>query len=273
MRKMCLIVVAVLLASSVCFAEDIDLFILAGQSNAQGWKGDATHYPKDPDGSDKSIQFYWVTPRHSSSGGEWTTLKAQGGRFKKGHFGLEVTFTRSLKKAGYNPAVFKYSLGSTSIAGNWRGPGDGKMYDQMTKEFDKAVALLRKKEHKVNIRGFIWIQGESDAQTPAMAKAYKGRLKKLIDDLRQNVTKNSKLAVILGVDEQHGWVKKNTQVVQAQQELAKEDRNTTFTSMIGLEKADGTHLTPKGLEEYGRRIYAAYKETTKGQQKNAPDKK
>jgi hypothetical protein len=136
-------------------------------------------------------------------------LKAQGGRFKNGHFGLEVTFARSLKNAGYNPAIFKYSLGSTSIAKNWKGPGDGKMYDQMVKEFGQALSLLTKEGHKVNIRGFVWIQGESDAQTTAMAEAYKGGLKTLIGDLRKNVTKRSELPVILGVDEQHGWVKKN----------------------------------------------------------------
>jgi len=37
------------------------------------------------------------------------------------------------------------------------------------------------------------------------------------------------------------------------------DHNIIFTSMIGLEKADGTHLTPKGLEEHGARLFAAYK--------------
>lgn len=266
MKKVCIFLLFTMLAATISVAaEEVDLFILAGQSNAQGWKGDATHYPVDSYNLDESIRFYWVTPRHSSSGSEWTTLKAQGGRFKNGHFGLEVTFARSLKQAGHNPAIFKYSLGSTSIARNWRGPGDGEMYDQMTEEFDKAVALLRKEGHTVKIRGFVWIQGESDAQTPAMAEAYKGMLKKLIDDLRKKVTKNPELPVILGVDEQHPWVKKNHQVVQAQQELAEADKSVIFTSMIGLEKADGTHLTPKGLEEHGKRIYTAYDKMASGQ--------
>ena len=97
MKKMYLLGLAAWIAGSSCFAEEIDLFILAGQSNAQGWQGDAKHYPEDPKGYDASIPFYWVTPRHSSSGGEWTTLKAQGGRFEAGHFGLEVTFARALK--------------------------------------------------------------------------------------------------------------------------------------------------------------------------------
>ena len=259
MKKRWTILVALLFVR-VGFAAELDLFLLAGQSNAQGWMGDAAQYPQDPQGIDGSIRFYWVTPGHSSSSNAWTTLRAQGGRFKAGHFGLEVSLARALKEAGYQPAVFKYSLGSTSLAANWKGPGQHGMYDRMVTELDRAVSLLRKEGQQVNFRGFVWIQGESDAATPELADAYKPRLKALLDDLRQNVTKNPDLAIILGVDEQHPWVKKNPRVVAAQQELAQENRGIMFTSMLGLPKADSTHLNPKGLEEHGRRIFAAYKE-------------
>ena len=265
MKKILLLAMLVISSASLSFGEEVDLFIIAGQSNAQGWQGDAKLYPKDLDGLDKTIRFYWVTPGFSSSNGEWTTLKAQGGRFEQGHFGLEVTFARSLKQAGYNPAIFKYTLGATSIAKNWKGPGDGGMYDQMVKEFQKAVSLLKEQGNKVNVRAFIWIQGESDGESAEMANAYKERLKLLIDDLRNKVIQDTKLMVVLGVDEQHSWVEKYPQIVQAQKALAKEDPRIVFTSMMGLEKADGTHLTPEGLKEHGQRIFAAYESINKGQ--------
>jgi hypothetical protein len=255
---------AAVFAAHDAIAEECDLFIIAGQSNAQGWTGDAAHYPVDQHGVDNTIRFYWVTPGHSSSNGKWTTLKAQGGLFKKGHFGPEVTFARSLRLAGYNPAIFKYSLGATSIANDWKGPGDGKMYGQMVAEFKKALALLEKDVQGVKVRGFVWIQGESDAQTPVMAEAYKERLKLLIEDLRENVARNPNLPVILGVDEQHPFVKDNYQVVRAQQALAKEGQDIVFTTMLGLEKADSSHLTPKGLEAHGKRIFHAYKDIPEG---------
>ena len=66
--------------------------------------------------------------------------------------------------------------------------------------------------------------------------------------------------MILDVDEQHPWVSKNPQVVRAQKILAKQDKRIVFTSMSGLEKADSTHLTPKGLAGHGRRICAAFKQ-------------
>lgn len=42
-----------------------------------------------------------------------------------------------------------------------------------------------------------------------MAAAYQERLKALIDDMREHVTGNEALAVILGLDERHPWVKTN----------------------------------------------------------------
>ena len=252
----------VLAVVHACVAEKVDLIIVAGQSNAQGWRGDAAFYPKDPEGLDNKIGMYWYKPNRPKKGrglyAVWTTLQAQPGRFAKGHFGPEITFAREMKKAGYNPAVFKCAIGSTSIADNWKGPGAG-IYGSMVLALKKAVKALEDKGDEVNYAGFIWIQGESDGKNEQMAAAYKGRLKTLLDDLRK-VCGKPDMKMILGVDEQHKWVKANPQIVKAQQELAAADKNIVYTSMIGLEKADATHLTPKGLEEHGLRLFKAYEE-------------
>lgn len=255
-----IVLLAAFLAADISIGEEIDLFILAGQSNAQGWMGDAAYYPADNDELDQSIAFFWITPQHSSSNGQWTRLKPQGGRFKQGHFGPEISLARCLKNSGYQAAIFKYTLGSTSIARHWQGPGDGKLYDRMVAAFKKALSMLSARGHRVSVRGLVWIQGESDAETPAMAAAYKESLRVLIQDLRHHVISNPRLAVILGVDEQHPWVSKNPQVVKAQKILAQQDKRIVFTSMSGFEKADSTHLTPKGLAGHGRRICAAFKQ-------------
>lgn len=262
--------VAVLFFTFVCIrslrAEDIDLIVLAGQSNMQGWQGDAESYPADPKGIDKKVRFYWVTPGFSSSAGRWTCLQPQGGRFPKGHFGPEVALARRLAESGVNLAVFKYSRGSTSLAGDWKAPNQNGMYDQMIAALKRALILLQKDGHRVSFKAFIWIQGESDAQTKDLADGYEHRLKLLIDDFRKNAAKNDKLPVILGVDEQHPLVKRFPQVIDAQKKLAGEP-NIAFTSMIGLEKADSTHLTPKGLEQHGNLLFAAYETlTVKSQQ-------
>lgn len=239
-------------------AADIDLFVMAGQSNMQGWQGNAEGYPFDPNGIDGKVRFYWVTPGFSSSSGEWTHLQSQGGLFAKGHFGPEVTFGRCLVEAGFTPAIFKFSLGSTSLAEDWKALGQNGMYDHMIQELIKARALLQAQGHSVKVRGLVWIQGESDAGTRASAEGYGKRLKALIKHFRGSVATDPRTPIILGVDEQHPWVMQHPQVVTQQQAIADGDANIVFTSMRGLQKADVTHLTPEGLKDHGRRLFSAF---------------
>ena len=60
--------------------ENIDLFIWAGQSNAQGSQGDANFYPTDPNNLDNSIRLNYTFINNSSSNG-WITMQPQIGKF------------------------------------------------------------------------------------------------------------------------------------------------------------------------------------------------
>ncbi|OHB77694.1 MAG: hypothetical protein A2Z34_09830 [Planctomycetes bacterium RBG_16_59_8] len=273
MLKWIVIVALLGVAHSVAWAEELELFILAGQSNAQGWAGNGASYPADPDNADKNIPFYWETPKHSSSNGTWTHLQAQGGRFPKGHFGPEIAFARNLRKAGYKPALFKYTLGGTSLAADWGEPGGKGMYGRMVEELKKAIGLLEKEGHTVTPRGFVWIQGESDGSSDTMATGYEARLKRLIDDLRGNVLQSPDLPVLLGVDEQHPLMKQRPIVVETHKKIAHDVPFVAFTSMIGLPKADTSHLTPEGLEEHGKRIFDAFVKIEKKRMKSKPSTK
>lgn len=123
----------------------LDLFIWSGQSNAQGWMGDAASYPEEGAELDESILLNWTFVDNESSGGEWVPMQAQEGRFPKGHFGPELSFSRELKKAGYNPAIFKYTKGATGLARDWKAPGEGGIYDRMTKDLKLAIEKLEKR--------------------------------------------------------------------------------------------------------------------------------
>lgn len=238
--------------------ENVDLFIWAGQSNAQGWTGDAAYYPADDEKMDKSILLNWTFVDNESSNGQWVTMQPQKGRYPTGHFGPEVSFCRELKKAGYKPAVFKYTKGGTGLARDWKAPGEGGIYDRMVIDLKGAINALKKQGYLVELHGFIWIQGETDAGDEKAAKDYYQNLKRLINDLRDNVLHDPKLKIILGVDELHPFVKERPVIVEALQKLAKDDPNIIYTSMLGLPKADATHLTPAGLVKHGYRIFDAF---------------
>jgi len=265
MKKSLFALVAILLLNSSVFSQEvIDLFIWGGQSNALGWRGDAAFYPADPQNLDSQIRLNYTFIANTSSNG-WITMQPQDGRFPLGHFGPEVSFARQLKLAGYNPAIFKYTRGGGSIYSEWLAPGAGGHYDDMVTDFNAAVADLVNQGHTVNIRGFIWVQGESDALNSTIASAYENNLSIFINDLRTNVVNDNNLPIILGLDEQHPWIDSDLDVVSAQQNIATNDVNIKFSSMYGFPKADASHLTPAGLISHGERIFDNYQLLTSGQ--------
>ena len=233
----------------------LDLFVLAGQSNAMGWLGDASSYPpQEPNLLDSSIKLNYEQIGTSSKSDGWQTLGPQQRRNYGEIFGPEVTFSRLLKRGGYNPAIFKYTQGSTSLADDWRAPGQSGHYDTMVTKFNAAVLDLQNQGYTVNIAGFIWIQGEQDATDATDAGNYQSNLNAIISDFRTNVASNSTLEFVLGVDEGNPASNINT-IVTAQTNIANGDANIVRSSMVGLEKADSTHLTPAGIIDHGKRIY------------------
>jgi len=241
------------------YADQYDLFIMAGQSNMQGWRSDAAQYPIDRRNVDTSIPFYFKAVDYSSSNGYWQTLQPQLGHFRQGHFGPEITFARALKRINFNPIIFKYSSGSSSIKHQWKGPGQRGQYDDMVFHLKKAIQQLENQGHTVIARSFTWIQGESDANTQQLSQEYYWHLKKMLVHLRTNVLKQPYLPVMLSVDEQHPRVQLHPKVVDAQIRLSIEDDSISFVSMHGLEKSDATHLTARGTINQGLRLFESYK--------------
>ena len=250
------------LAAVPASAETLNLFVMAGQSNMVGYKSDAASYPSAPK-VDPLIPFYWVEPKVSSSRGTWVTLQPQDGLFPTGHFGPEVTFARTLRTAKSKVAIFKYASGSTSLAQDWLSPGAHGLYDAMARELQAAIAWEQQSGNTVTVRALVWIQGESDGETPAMATAYEPRLRRIIEEFRTDVTKRPRLPVILGVDEQHPYLKVRPEIVAAQAKIAADTPCVVATSMLGLPKADATHLTPAGVIAHGKRLADAYKQLPK----------
>ena len=225
---------------------------MAGQSNMQGLKSDGANYPVS--NLDNRIGFMWNTPYTSDSGGQWVKMTRQKGRFSEGHFGPEVTFGRCLATSGYRPWIIKYSFANSSIAERWKGPGEGGLYDDMKTMALSAMDIVANAGYTPRVRGFIWIQGESDARLIQYSEKYAASLEGILADFRGNVARNNLLPVLLSVDEQNPSVQSDQIVLYAQKKIASEQEATRFSSMIGLEKADLTHLTSTGVINQGQRL-------------------
>jgi hypothetical protein len=241
----------------------VELHILAGQSNAQGYQGDAARYPEDSMKQDSQIPFFYNAPGCGSSNLAWGTLGPQTGRFPQGYFGPEMAFARALLQAGARPAVFKFTMPSTSLAKVWKGPGEGGALDAMCTELIRALRLLKEQHSQVKVCSFTWVQGESDAETDDTASKYATRLSSLVYHIRELLHEPT-LPVILGLDEQHPWVQKRPIVVEAQKKFVSANPHMGFLSMRGLEKVDSSHLTPEALVQHGNRLFETYRTIKKG---------
>ena len=56
-----------LLCTHMSYADKIELHVMGGQSNMQGWRSDASAYPADPNRVDQTIPFYFEAVDYAST--------------------------------------------------------------------------------------------------------------------------------------------------------------------------------------------------------------
>jgi beta-glucanase (GH16 family) len=258
-----------------------DLFIVAGQSNAQGLYANPSLYPQNS-AADAEIKFFWHTQANvdydlyrqsgttsNNKNGNWVNMGLQNHFSPRNpcnpnvlvneYYGPEVILSRKLKQEGYNPAIFKFAQSGSSVDSDWMQKGEGGLYDKMISTLNSAITALETGGNVVNIRGLIWIQGEGDSFDEIVANAYENKLKNIINDFRNDM-QIPYLPVVLGVNETYGiqysYIQK---IVTAQTNIASGDVNITRTSMAGLDKCDNNnHLSSAGIHAQGERIHENY---------------
>lgn len=114
-------------------------------------------------------------------------------------FGPELAFGYDVQAMRGSPiALIKYARGSSSIAlsnaqsgGVWRdfNPDDGgrlNQYDKLVSTIEGALNSLPAGQ-VLNIRGVLWMQGDADATSSAMASAYQSNLTGFIASIRADI--------------------------------------------------------------------------------------
>ena len=173
------------------------------------------------------------------------------------YYGPEVTLSRKLKEAGYNPAIFKFVQAGSGLKEDWKEKGEGGLYDDMTNTLERAISLLETGGNTVNIRGFFWVQGEKDSKDNNASLTYNTRLSSLISNIRTDV-KAPFLPMVLGVNEDYGSTYIN-RIIDAQNSIADDDENVVRSSMSELDKCDNnTHLPSLSIHAHGITLYNDY---------------
>lgn len=202
--------------------KSIDIYIISGQSNGSGYTSFNTS--KMAEKSSNAIYGYshvWYAGRAQSSLNSNTTiglneynwdLARVGQGRSTSHMGAEVGMAKALSEY-YNPTtgkiagIIKMAHGGTSLLnnvsgennvdGNWVSPSyadylgishtgkTGGLYRRLLSEIEKRVNELKAMGfEQINIKGFYWMQGESDV---GQESEYKKAIKLFVSDIRNDI--------------------------------------------------------------------------------------
>ncbi|MFY1045890.1 sialate O-acetylesterase [Chryseobacterium sp. GP-SGM7] len=251
-----------LLIPTLFYTQKIRVFILAGQSNMNGFG-----YNKDLPNDSRTFKDVYIfqgnsVPDGDLSGGigKWDLLKPGNGTgFKTNgkinspsdRFGLEMTFAKRIKELFPNDkiALIKYAREGTSIDslaasnfGCWDADFNGKnginQYDNFLKTVKNALSEKdidgNGKTDELLMSGILWMQGEGDASyNEDIANEYYGHLKTLMNQMRASVLTDD-LPVVIGKISDSGKNEKGKvwpmgELVQyAQEKFVRDDKNSAI---------------------------------------------
>lgn len=251
--------------------EILPVFVFAGQSNANGF-GIPSQLSGELQQSQANVLFdnafvnatpSWAPlqpPTEPSSrynfGGQYNIDYAGGG------FGPELTTGRGISAAmgGQQVAALKFSQGGTNLAGDWNpdNPQGQMLYPTMISRVTASVAALQSLNptKTVQIKGFFWMQGESDVD----GARYQADLTNFISHVRSDFG-DPNLPFVVG---QLGAAWTGNAISQAQAAVATpgspayvHDTRMVVTADLPI-IFDNMHFNTTGVQRLGDRYAAAY---------------
>ncbi|QDT13749.1 sialate O-acetylesterase [Planctomycetes bacterium K23_9] len=279
-----------LFAAEANAAEPIDMFIVAGQSNAVGVDAPASELTKQP--IDDSILIWWRTgdpppDKHDSISDGWQTLRAQPkgdpilprdnktrqwGNYAQadGGFGPEIGFARTVAAKRPTPvAIIKVAFSGTHVEGDWDPQAEptnefdwrdsqGACYRQLIDEYGRAIEGLQSRGFTPTARAMIWVQGESDANS-TMAPRYEANLREMVGALRSDIATPG-MMLVLGVNTEfsRGKNKFVPKIVASQKKLATQEESIIYVDTEGATTFNAAHFDAAGTIDVGERFAKAW---------------
>lgn len=187
-----MVVIGLSAAAHRLAAEDLQIFLLAGQSNMLG-VGKVDHLPTVPVDlslpQEDVLYHYWL---HTTSGvyvpEDWIPLQHLRYTVQGTSYGPELAFGRTIADAILEDvAIIKVAANGVNLDKDWDpDASEGSMlYDVMLDEVETAISQLPHGQYTPVISGMIWVQGAGDAY-PGRAPLYEVNLTKFVAQLRHD---------------------------------------------------------------------------------------
>lgn len=245
-----------LLSALPLHADLIDVFFMSGQSNMSGRVN--TGYVNDP--RDAAVRYYFRTDgpfsnQALSSG--FTTLQP----LSNGYYGPEISAGRALVDRGYQPAIIKVSRGATTLLSDWNPGGSGvpsgTWWNHWATDSISALAALESQGHQVNLRGFFWLQGETDSDTVTASNAYEANFDaftaRVYDHLQTQGYDPSGMSFVTALIRDNGQPTTAT-IRAAQTTIMDALPNGAWFDTSDLTTFDSLHFNAAGVSEIGLRF-------------------
>lgn len=257
----------------------IDVFLVAGQSNAHSWGVDAAqlskgnrHYAEAP--STLALLAYMQKNRPDPlySIGSPAHLSIQGAGFGNcDGFGPELSAGTDLAESLKKPiALLKYTVGTAGLITNFRkeGPADpnpaNHLYEPMIEFFKTSIQQLREQGYTPRVRALFWLQGESDSGDVRSAMGYAKAISLFISDLRGDLEAPEMKVFLTGLNANTVALGTRPDVIavfnQGMADIHQSDASVYYISVDDIKTgfADDIHYSADQSIDIGQRWARAY---------------
>lgn len=248
-----------------------DVWILAGQSNMQGCGLLATAEPKHP-----RVRAFYMDDRWAMAKDPIHNLNRAVDEIHIQLCGGPVVETPSAKRrpvktrsAGAGPGVSfgkkmaDYTGVPQGLIACAHGGTSMSQWDPQHKEFGKSLygAMLRRLvKNGRNVKGVLWYQGCSDADTDENITKYTDRMIDLVASIRRDFARPDLpvIAVQIATCHTYDFTPERWNQIQNQQRLLPQKiKSLTVVPAIDLPLDDHIHLSGAGQRTLGRRLAEA----------------
>lgn len=255
--------------------KQINLVILAGQSNALGFPNDGDYYtnsmPSYLKANQSDVRTWNYTPAYGVD--RWSDEPLRPGSWEM--WGLELQMMHDIQQVHEGDvALIKVAYGSTSFWNNWLkdavpSPG-AQMYDRAVEIINECFGDLEGEGFTVNPLMFVWVQGEHDTVTnapqPSTSLAYFDNYTNFWADLCADTGLPTDMQTILSplsplyVGQQGGLSEPAyvLNVKQAQTNLATTYSHIDLLDVSDAEWYSGVHYSGAYLNTMGSRCASNY---------------
>jgi len=193
------------------------------------------------------------------------------------HFGPEIGFAHEISRRFPHTQIklIKFAVGGTSLLAwdpKWsaskarltRNASAGPLFKKLIK-----TANINFDESKSTLAGILWMQGETDAKYPSVARQYVKNLNNFIYALRAEFKSPNALFIMGAVNPPEKMFPATAVVQQAQKNAAAQIRNLRLVNTQDLAKRnDHLHYNTQGQLALGKRFARAYLSSQLAQKQN-----